>query len=59
MTLRLQNLDFRYVGPIEPKTDLSGEIIEECPQGKYRNHEGLSLNPHGQGPFCRFSIADG
>ena len=50
---------FQLVGRIEPDRDSNGAIRQFMPQARYRNAGNLSLNKHGPGPFCRFSIARG
>lgn len=50
---------FEHIGLIEPERDSSGAVREFTPQSRYRNVQALSLNDHGAGPFCRFSVARG
>ena len=50
---------FERVEAIEPLRGDDAEIIEEMPQSRYRNRNGLSLNNYGHGPFCRFRVARG
>lgn len=45
---------FRRVGDIEPEWDLSGEPVEFWPEVT----PDVPLHRYGQGPFCRFSIAE-
>lgn len=51
------SLDFVYIDTIEPERDPEGMIREFKPQSSYDNRQGLPLNPHGEGPFCKFSVA--
>lgn len=48
--------EFGYVCDIEPSRDASGSIQKFMPQGQYKNRRNLSLNRHGSGPFCKFTI---
>ena len=50
---------FEHVGTIEPLRGHDGCVIEELPQSRYRNRNGLPLNNYGHGPFCRFRTARG
>ncbi len=50
---------FEQVGAIEPLRGDDGGLIEEMPQSRYRNTDGLPLNNYGHGPFCRFRVARG
>ena len=50
---------FRRIGPIKPERDPSGAVVEFMPQARYANVRSRSLNPYGQGPFCRFTVARG
>lgn len=50
---------FRLIGPIEPDRDEHGAPIRIMPQSRYSNSRSLALNPHGHGPFCKFTIARG
>jgi len=34
----------------------TGDPLEYFPQGRYVNRVGHKLNPHGDGPFCRFQL---
>ena len=45
---------FKRVGVIQPERDGRGEVIEE----RVSSRDG-TWNKHGQGPFCRFRIAEG
>ena len=42
---------FERVGHIQPERDHSGELVERLPEAN------VPLHIHGDGPFCRFSIA--
>lgn len=53
---RLQNEGLTFVCRIEIERDQSGRPVEYLPQSSYENRNGLSLNIHGTGPFCRFDI---
>lgn len=57
-TLSLGGRTFRWAGAIEPVREPSGAIREDMPQGRYANARRLSLNPHGDGPFCELSVPD-
>jgi hypothetical protein len=48
---------FERIGFIEPDRDSTGAIREFMPQSRYRNVRAFSLNEHGAGPFCRFTVA--
>ena len=50
---------FEQVDTIEPLCGYDRRIIEEMPQSRYRNKDGLPLNNYGHGPFCRFRAARG
>ena len=52
----LAGREFRRVGSIRPEADANGLPVEETPHLRYDNREGLPLNRHGYGPFCRFSV---
>lgn len=47
---------FYWVCAICPETNETGKIREFMPQDNYENRKGLSLNPYGHGPFCKFRI---
>lgn len=53
---RLESERFAYFGPIIVERDSSGLPVEYLPQSSYDNRNGLPLNRHGQGPFCRFDL---
>lgn len=55
-TLSLAGREFRRVAVIRPEADANGLPVEETPHLRYDNREGLPLNRHGHGPFCRFSV---
>ncbi len=57
MTRDIAGHPFQSVGPIEPERTPEGRVLRFMPQSRYRNLRGLPLNKHGDGPFCRFSIA--
>ena len=48
---------FERAGRIRPECDDGGEVIEELPQSRYANKGNLPLHKYGDGPFCRFRIA--
>jgi hypothetical protein len=50
------NYLFERVCDLRPEADGSGKILEFIPHGRYRNQKCLSLNPYGQGPFCKFRV---
>lgn len=52
----LEGEGLAYVGPITIERDSSGVPVEYLPQERYENRDGLRLNRHGKGPFCRFDI---
>jgi hypothetical protein len=54
--LRLEELDFAFVSPIEPERDESGAVLIVQPQARYANAGSLPLNAYGAGPFCKFRI---
>lgn len=47
---------FYFVATLDPDRGPDGSLIQYMPQAAYRNERRLPLNPHGQGPFCRFRI---
>lgn len=55
-TRTLAGREFRRVAVIRPEADANGLPVEETPHLRYDNREGLPLNRHGYGPFCRFSV---
>ena len=50
--------EFRYVCDIAPARDRNGTLEILMPQHRYRNARNLPLNAYGQGPFCKFTIAN-
>ena len=52
-------LVFQEVGVVDPERDSSGRPVEYLPQARYAKADSTRLNPHGAGPFCRFSIGKG
>lgn len=52
----LGGCEFRRVNAIEPDTDSNRKPLEYQPKDRYNNRKRLSLNRHGRGPFCRFSV---
>lgn len=48
---------FRYAGRISPEAGPDGKLIEDMPQSRYHRADSTPLNRHGDGPFCRFSVA--
>lgn len=52
-------LGFERVGALAPERDSSGLVVAHMPQARYANERRLPLNPHGAGPFCRFTIGKG
>lgn len=55
--LTLGGETFRLAARISPELASDGEPAEEMPQKRYHAAASSSLNRHGQGPFCRFSVA--
>ena len=47
---------FPRVAAVEPVREPDGQVLEYMPQGDYANADGLQLNAHGRGPFCRFTV---
>ena len=47
---------FDFVNYILPERDQNGKIIEYSPQDKYKKCDSVSLNKHGHGSFCKFSV---
>lgn len=58
-SLRLVELDFARIGPIEPERDDAGALRVAAPQSRYSNLRALPLNRYGAGPFCKFKIPSG
>ena len=58
-SLRLVELDFARIGPIEPERDDAGALRVAAPQSRYSNLRTLPLNRYGAGPFCKFKIPPG
>lgn len=56
-TLTLGGETFRLVARISPELASAGKPAEDMPQKRYYAAASSSLNRHGQGPFCRFSVA--
>jgi len=52
----IASLEFAHVATIHPEHRPDGQIAEFMPQSRYVNRRALPLNPHGTGPFCRFSV---
>jgi len=50
------NFYFEFVQQIIPELDENNNPKEFMPQSQYENKKNLSLNLHGKGPFCKFSI---
>ena len=48
---------FSRVGPIQPERDKRGKVVEASPQSRFFNVNNLPLHRYGEGPFCRFRIA--
>lgn len=55
-TLNLGGKTFRHVARISPEEGPDGKPLELMPQDRYRDAASTPLNPHGGGPFCRFSV---
>lgn len=55
-TLILGGKTFRYVARISPDAGSDGKPLELMPQDRYHAAASTPLNPHGGGPFCRFSV---
>lgn len=58
-TKRYLDIQFEFVGFIEPQRHDDGTIIAEMPQERYAKKDMFSLNKYGSGPFCKFKIAKG
>lgn len=56
-TLMLDGQTFRHAGPISPEARPDGTLVEDMPQSRYRRADSTPRNRHGEGPFCRFSVA--
>ena len=48
---------FGWFDYIEPETGSDGLPLECMPQARYVGAAQTRLNPHGQGPFCRFLVS--
>ena len=59
MEREFAGLHFDWVGALDPERDSSGAPIALMPQSRYAKAGTTSLNPHGAGPFCRFSMGAG
>lgn len=57
MSLFVDDLEFEFVGPIEPSRD-GDEVVAHMPQRRYRE-PSAPLNRYGAGPFCSFKVAKG
>ena len=55
--LALGGRTFRHVTRILPEAGPDGGPVEDMPQRRYHAAASTPLNPHGSGPFCRFSVA--
>lgn len=55
-TLVLLGQPFVLVGIIQPKTEKDGTPCIYKPWERYPKAKQKSLNPHGEGPFCRFNV---
>ena len=56
-TLTLNGQTFRHAARIAPEAGPDGKPLADMPQQRYRGADSTALNPHGTGPFCRFSVA--
>ena len=57
MNRRFSNLDFTYIGPINPYCDNEGQIVKYFPQTRYKHATTATHNKYGHGPYCKFVIA--
>lgn len=55
--LALGGRTFQHVTRILPEAGPDGGPVEDMPQQRYYAAASTPLNPHGHGPFCRFSVA--
>ena len=55
--LMLDGETFRHAARISPEATPDGKPVEHMPQSRYRHADSTPLNLHGDGPFCRFSVA--
>lgn len=52
-------VSFDSVATIEPERNERGQVLAFMPQNRYAKAATTPLNPHGQGPFTRFSLGSG
>lgn len=55
-TLNLGGKTFRRAARISPEAGPDGKPVEHDPKERYHAAASTPLNPHGGGPFCRFSV---
>ncbi|MCW5942722.1 MAG: hypothetical protein KIS66_10850 [Fimbriimonadaceae bacterium] len=55
-TLELEGVTFQHIAELLPDSDPTGRIDRYTAHDKYRNSNGLVLNPEGLGPFCRLRV---
>lgn len=51
-----EQLSFERVGPLALGWNDDGSIYTDDPAPRYKDAGRARLNPHGQGPFCRFRL---
>ena len=56
-SVEMEGYQFRFVQELNPERDSTGQIKQFMPQSDYAQSSTSKLNPHGKGPFCRFSIS--
>ena len=54
--IEIQGITFIFVQELTPERNTKGEIGQFMPQDRYEKSSISKLNPHGGGPFCKFSI---
>ena len=54
--LLIEGVSFQHVCKLEPERNPNGSYMEYLPQGRYKGAGTVRLNPHGQGPFCKFKV---
>jgi hypothetical protein len=55
--VEIYNFEFRFTQELNPERDSMGQIRQFLPQSNYSQSSTSKLNPHGKGPFCKFSIS--
>jgi hypothetical protein len=56
LTVDIAGYIFYHVQDIHPARNSYGQVEEFMPQSQYLKRAISRLNPHGRGPFCRFSL---